>query len=137
MGLEALSRGAEKATFVDSSREAIQSIHANLKTLKMEEQAQVFSGDVFRILEFLMKRGSQFDIIYADPPYGTFSGKDPVVYSEKVIRKIDEGSVLKEGGMLFIEESAQAQVELSDLKFLKLLNSRRMGRSILQHYQKI
>ncbi|MBP9841426.1 MAG: 16S rRNA (guanine(966)-N(2))-methyltransferase RsmD [Simkaniaceae bacterium] len=66
MGLEALSRGALKATFVENHPEALKALYANIAALELQESSQVISQNAKKILP---KLGS-FDIIYVDPPYG-------------------------------------------------------------------
>jgi 16S rRNA (guanine(966)-N(2))-methyltransferase RsmD len=66
MGIEALSRGAERAVFVDSSKEAIGIVKDNLASTKLSENAVVLHADA---LAFLRESGQIFDIIFADPPY--------------------------------------------------------------------
>jgi 16S rRNA (guanine966-N2)-methyltransferase len=65
-GIEALSRGAESAVFVDRSRAAVRTIHDNLRRTHLEGRATVRNMDVLRFL-----RGSMgpFDLVLADPPY--------------------------------------------------------------------
>ena len=64
LGLEALSRGAERATFVDSDREACRTINANLDKLKLH--ATVLCQDALRALS---TDRSTYDLVLADPPY--------------------------------------------------------------------
>ncbi|HEY2218738.1 MAG TPA: 16S rRNA (guanine(966)-N(2))-methyltransferase RsmD [Gaiellaceae bacterium] len=64
LGLEALSRGAERATFVDSDRDACRTINANLDKLKLK--ATVLCQDALRALA--AERGA-YDLVLADPPY--------------------------------------------------------------------
>ena len=64
LGLEALSRGAERATFVDSDREACRTINANLDKLKLN--ATVLCQDALRALS---TDRSTYDLVLADPPY--------------------------------------------------------------------
>ena len=66
MGIEALSRGAECATFVDSSQESIKVIKENLAFTKLSDLATVEKRD-FRF--FLGSTAEQFDIAFLDPPY--------------------------------------------------------------------
>lgn len=138
MGLEALSRGAESATFIDSSKEAVKCILANVKTLQMDEQAIVICADVFKGMERLMKEGRQYDIIYADPPYGALTRKhdESMTYSEKIVKMVDTGTLLKPGAVLFVEEESQSIVDHTDLQTLELRSTRHMGRSTLQQYVK-
>jgi 16S rRNA (guanine966-N2)-methyltransferase len=134
VGLEALSRGAHSATFIDNSKEAIRCIQQNVAALGVENQSQVLYGHIFQMLAWLEQHQQQFDIIYADPPYHIASEKPTVPLSEKVIRFIDQSTLLAPGGTLFIEEALEFQPQLSDLSHLKLKNSRRMGRAALQQY---
>ena len=67
MGLEALSRGAFSATFVDKSKEAIKLIKENLEKTKLSNSATVFQGDY---LDFIRRNNDKpYDIIIIDPPY--------------------------------------------------------------------
>ena len=65
LGIEALSRGADSAVFVDSRREAVQLIRENLALCQLEDKAQVRQGDALAYL----KSGEKFDLIFLDPPY--------------------------------------------------------------------
>lgn len=68
IGIEALSRGAKEAVFVDNSRDAYNCITQNLKHTKMEAQATVYKQDVFVALTMLEYQ-KKFDVIFMDPPY--------------------------------------------------------------------
>ncbi len=72
LGLEALSRGANHALFVDSSREAISAVKHNVKNLKLQARVEIRSMDVFSIRPSLLENVS---IIFADPPYRKMFGK--------------------------------------------------------------
>lgn len=130
MGLEALSRGACQATFIDSSKEAIQCLKKNASLLKVEEQCHILQGQIVTLINWLAKQRESFDIIYADPPYKSFENEG---YSEKVIELIDQCHLLKEGGRLFIEEDKRYAPQ-PKLSHLILKDSRLMGPSVLQQY---
>ena len=68
MGIEALSRGAKTAYFVDNSRKSVETVKKNLKTVKLESDAKVFQMDFHSFLSMNSKR---FDIAFIDPPYKT------------------------------------------------------------------
>lgn len=68
MGIEALSRGAANASFVESQRKACDVIAANLAKTRLASRASVSCMDVFRFLA-RMRTGSPFDLVFADPPY--------------------------------------------------------------------
>lgn len=77
LGLEALSRGAAQATFVENSPAALQALEANIEALGMSEQATVVRGDA---ATWRNPRG--FDVAFIDPPY-TFQGW------EDLLRRLD------------------------------------------------
>ncbi len=66
LGIEALSRGAEGAVFVDLNPEAINVIKANLKSTGFDAQAKVLRSDCF---SFIASTQNTFDIVFLDPPY--------------------------------------------------------------------
>lgn len=66
MGIEALSRGAAAAVFVDSSSKSIKCINENLRATKLDRYAQVISRDSY---DYIKLTSSSFDIIILDPPY--------------------------------------------------------------------
>lgn len=68
LGLEALSRGAREATFVDLNPASVDAIKRNLAALGLQGRARVLRRDVVRFLAPL--RGRQFELAFADPPYG-------------------------------------------------------------------
>ena len=69
MGLELLSRGAEQATFVDSSKAAIRTVQRNIRMLKADAKTTVIAGDCLRMAASPSLKGSPFDIVFLDPPY--------------------------------------------------------------------
>ena len=68
IGLEALSRGAAKAVFVDASRDSIRVVEKNVKACGMTDQAQIVCAD---FAAFLRGNREKFDIAFLDPPYRT------------------------------------------------------------------
>jgi 16S rRNA (guanine(966)-N(2))-methyltransferase RsmD len=69
IGIEALSRGAKYAAFVDDSKAALECIRANLKATKLEEQAEVYAVHVLEAIRALEIKGKVFDVVFMDPPY--------------------------------------------------------------------
>lgn len=130
MGYEALSRGASQATFVDNSREAIRCLKENAAALKVQSQCQILPGHVMAILKGLESQKQQFNIIYADPPYNQTD-------AELLVRFIDETNLLLPTGAFFIEESLEGAPQLEDLKTLRLVSSRKFGKSVLLEYEKM
>ncbi len=68
MGIEALSRGAENAVFVDADKNAIKIVRENVEKTGMTDRAQIVQMDAFSFLRMNIKK---FDIVFLDPPYST------------------------------------------------------------------
>lgn len=105
IGIEALSRGASEAVFVEAAAECQQVIAANLQHTKLQERARVMKADVLSALDKLAAEGKSFDIIFMDPPYES----DLYV---PVLEKIIKDGLLKQEGYLIAERSAQIPLAL-------------------------
>ena len=132
VGLEALSRGAARTTFVDNDRHCFRCIEQNLEVFGLQERGKVFLGDVLRWLENRGKKEDEYDIIYADPPYG----EPHMSYGALVLEFLDKASILKKGGVLFIEEARSIKMSDEGVQTLELKSERRFGRSMLYQYEK-
>lgn len=93
LGIEALSRGAKSAVFVDAGEPACRLIRENLKRCRMEGQGRVVRSDY---LDYLDRAKEQFDIILLDPPYAE-------VFLENALNRITEIDILRSGGIIVTE----------------------------------
>ena len=93
LGIEALSRGAKTAVFVDAGEPACRLIRENLKRTKLEDQGRVVRSDY---LDYLRRCRDQFDIILLDPPYAE-------VFLENALKCITEIDILRQGGIIVAE----------------------------------
>jgi 16S rRNA (guanine966-N2)-methyltransferase len=87
VGLEALSRGAAHATFVERDARAVAALRANVAALGVQERASVRAGDVGRELARLAAAGARFDVVFLDPPYATDLAAD-------TLARLGEGTLL-------------------------------------------
>jgi len=92
LGIEALSRGAKSAVFVDESAAAVKIIRENLENTGLSALAKLVQGDAGAFLS----RCEKFDIVFLDPPYNTG-------LLEKCLRKTEEFDILSEGGIIVCE----------------------------------
>ncbi|MBH1939711.1 16S rRNA (guanine(966)-N(2))-methyltransferase RsmD [Mobilitalea sibirica] len=69
IGIEALSRGAKYAAFVEDKKAALDCIKNNLRTTKLETQGEVLAMDVIKAIRALEIKGKVFDVVFMDPPY--------------------------------------------------------------------
>ena len=93
LGIEALSRGAATAVFVDAGEPACRLIRENLKRTKLESDAKVIRADY---LDYLKRCREKFDIIFLDPPYAE-------VFLENALKSITEIDILQSGGIIVTE----------------------------------
>jgi 16S rRNA (guanine966-N2)-methyltransferase len=80
LGIEALSRGAERVTSVESARAACAALRRNLSDLDLVDAVRLLPYDVRRGLRILLREEARFDLILADPPYGwvPLPGTEPI-----------------------------------------------------------
>ncbi len=95
LGIEALSRGAECAVFVERRRDALQVIRENLEACGMTDKARVVNGDAMSYL----KSGEKFDLIFLDPPYA--SG-----LLEQALEEIVRFDICRRHGIIVAESAA-------------------------------
>jgi 16S rRNA (guanine966-N2)-methyltransferase len=69
LGIEALSRGADHATFVESSERVIRTLRDNIRVLGADERSTIIRADAVRFVDNIDTR--EYDIAFADPPYAT------------------------------------------------------------------
>jgi 16S rRNA (guanine966-N2)-methyltransferase len=119
LGLEALSRGARRCVFVDSDAEAARVIAANLAALDLTG-AVVEKRDALAVLREAGARGTKYDLVFCDPPYGDWASLEPRL-AELLPR------VLAEEGMLVVETGARTEPQLPLDSTFDLTTSRRYG----------
>lgn len=127
VGIEALSRGAESAIFIDDARQAILTIKANLSHTRLDDWGEVRRQDAFDYLSGLDT--GRFDVIYIAPPQ----------YKAlwiKVLRKVDEKAlqVLTEDGLVIVQIDPR---EFQEVKLARLVlgDQRKYGNTMLCFYE--
>ena len=119
LGIEALSRGAVHATFVDSAQAAIRSLWANLEALGAD--AEVRRADARRFLGAASAAGRYYDLVFLDPPYrlaGRVGGELAAVLP----------AVLAPGAAVVVESDRRAPLDLE----LPLIDERRYGDTLIR-----
>ncbi len=100
VGIEALSRGASQAWFVEKARKCVDLIKSNLQECHMEERGRVFPMDVRRAIPLFAKKGEKFHFVFLDPPYLKVD-----VLSQS-LQLIGETDILGEGGVCIVQHSS-------------------------------
>ncbi len=113
MGLEALSRGAEKVVFVEKNLKTARLLKQNVSFLT--KSVDIIIGDALKALEKL--NGRNFDIIFLDPPYA-------INIIPEVLQKIKTLNLLKPEGIIIIEHSSNIEYskEIKNLNFTLIKN---------------
>ena len=128
MGIEALSRGAEKVFFVEKNPAAQALIKRNLEKCKMTDQItrwQLMKLGALEALPVLQEQGSRFDFIYVDPPFADD------LYQPTLISLED---VLKKDGWVIVEHFHKTKLKESYGR-LNAFKDRRLGDSCLSFFQ--
>ena len=124
MGLEALSRGAARVTFVEADREACRAIDSNLEKLRLTG-ARVVQQDAGRALALEASSGRRYDLVLVDPPYAEL---------DRVLPTLDRylPGLLSPDGLVVVESSARTE---PDLPSLTMRTSRRYGSARLTLFE--
>jgi 16S rRNA (guanine966-N2)-methyltransferase len=122
LGIEALSRGAAEATFVDSAPVALRALRDNLTALEIgTDAAEVRRADARGFLRSARKAGREYDLVFLDPPYRRAAA---------LARELDRDlpAVLSPGARVAVETGRQAPLDLA----LPLLDERRYGDTLIR-----
>lgn len=100
LGIEALSRGAARATFVESARPAIVALRENLRSLGLDPRAAIVAQPVARALDAIA-RAAPFDLVFADPPYADAGS------AAELIARLVVALALAPGARVVLERSSR------------------------------
>ena len=119
LGIEALSRGAAQATFVDSSPAAVRAVRENLEALG--QSAEVRRADARAFLRSARKAKRQYDLVFLDPPYRRGAA---------LARELDRDlpAILAPGARVAAETGRRAPLDLA----LELIDERRYGDTLIR-----
>jgi 16S rRNA (guanine(966)-N(2))-methyltransferase RsmD len=123
LGIEALSRGAKKVTFVEKGRHALGLIQRNLAQFGLGERSEVLPTDANRAIGILNQRGKTFDLIFMDPPY-----EKGLI--EKTLTKLNSHQIYHRDSVLVIEHHRRELLP-PVLNRWNLIRQRRMGDTVI------
>ena len=108
MGIEAMSRGANRVIMVEKADKAVRVIKDNISSCQLQDvNHTVYAEDVFTVIEKLKMSQDRFDIIYLDPPYTV----DEIFHP--VMEALGQANLLKEDGLLVIR--TRKEKEMNDV----------------------
>jgi len=126
VGIEALSRGAERALFVDNNRLAIRTIHENLEHTRLAERAEVLRTDAFAYLQ--RPRPEAFEYLYVAPPQYKTMWKD-------ALRALDARPAHIQPDGIVIVQIDRSEREDVPLSVLRLYDERVYGNTVLWFFE--
>ena len=127
VGIEAISRGAEDAVFIESSRAACSVIEANLSTLRIDDGFRLIRRDATPALKELAQTSAQFDIVFLDPPYAS------ELY-DQVMNELSIGHLLEADSIVVVEHRSKHRLS-SAYSNLKTYRQLKQGESALSFYE--
>jgi 16S rRNA (guanine966-N2)-methyltransferase len=127
LGIEALSRGAARADFVEREAAARRVLEENLGSLGLVECSRVWALELPRGLERLRRELAQADLVLADPPYG---GR----LAREVLEGLGRQGTLKPGARVVIEHHAKDEVPESSGRLARV-RARRYGETMVSTYR--
>ena len=111
IGIEALSRSATKAVFIEQNQKAIECIQQNLKATRLEDKAVVIKSDILAGLKKLEGKEYCFDIIFMDPPYNQ-------EWERRVLEYLQSSSLLNDETLIIVEASLKTDISyIKDIGF--------------------
>ncbi|WP_442600990.1 16S rRNA (guanine(966)-N(2))-methyltransferase RsmD [Paenibacillus sp. KN14-4R] len=105
LGIEALSRGVDKAIFIDMDKKSVDTVVHNLDVTRLREQAEIYRNDANRAIKLLAKRGMKFDIVFLDPPYR-------LKIIEELMIALEEGQLLAEDAIIVVETDSEDELPM-------------------------
>lgn len=127
MGIEAVSRGADEAVFVDADPASIAIIRKNLTLCGIEDARVYCSGASVAVNRFAMKHEA-YDLIFIDPPYASTLAVD-------TLQAIDSSNILSDNGLCVVETSKRTPLDVR-LKGLLLADERHYGDTLVYIFKR-
>jgi 16S rRNA (guanine(966)-N(2))-methyltransferase RsmD len=127
VGLEALSRGAAHATFVERDARAVAALRANVEALGVGALARVRRGDVLRELPALYRDGERFDVVFLDPPY-------EAALVETTLQALGGGGLFLREGLAVVQHFTKRPPPAT-VGALAAFRTRRFGETTLTFYR--
>jgi len=126
LGIEALSRGAERAVFVERSRRVLDTLRGNVTTLGLDDRSRVLPADAASACRRLAAEGLRFELVLADPPYA--SGE-----AARALRALAECGLVAPGGTVVVESGRRHPVP--DVAGFARRDERRYGDTVLARFE--
>jgi 16S rRNA (guanine966-N2)-methyltransferase len=130
VGLEALSRGAAHATFIELSQPVAAVLRENLRTTGLAERAEVIRGDAFRFLDQAAAQGRRYDMVYIAPPQYHH-------LAAKALAQVERLPLTETGALAIVQIFPKERVDFDQMPLQKFrqVDERRYGSTLLLFYE--
>lgn len=129
VGIEALSRGAEEAVFVESDRAALGAIRENLDRLGLAARSRVVGEDVAKALRTFGRKGERFSVIFIDPPYESS-------LALATIENLSDGALVAPGGVVVVQHRTKTVLP-ERVGALSRFKAKRFGETTLTFFRRV
>ena len=130
LGIEALSRGAERAVFVDKSARCCSVIRDNLVNTGFTGSAEVYLMDFAEGIKFLAREGRKFDLVFLDPPY---NNKNII---QETLNLLEKNDIIETGGIIVVEHRKTGSLP-ERCGTLKVVDIRKYGDTMITIYNMV
>ncbi len=111
-GLEAISRGARRTVFVESSPAALRLLEANVTRLGFGSRALVLRGSALRVPDLLDPSGDRFAVVFLDPPFAVMEAPEKAAMVLSRVREILDGPALEPDGHVVLRHPDELDIEI-------------------------
>jgi len=129
LGIEALSRGAASAVFIDKDPQAIKALVRNISAFSLEEQCTIVRRDILRGLSFLKSTVQAFDLVFIDPPYGQG-------FVEPTLHILNRAECTAKEAYIVIEHSAHETLPQEVARLMRT-DQRRYRKTLVSFYRPV
>lgn len=128
LGLEALSRGAEQAFFVDNSQASMNLLKDNAVRARLADKAEYLRTDALTAVRRFAQDKLFFQLIFCDPPYNRG-------HVDTVLQEIDKAGIMDSDGVIVIEHSKHEQITAAALQKIEITRSEHFGETTISFLQ--
>ena len=123
LGIESISRGAERVVFIDTHKRAISVLHRNIDAFSLEKKTTVIQWNILKNLDCIQSIDHAVDLVFMDPPYNQH-------LIEPSLLNLHRSGCLASGARLIVEHSQFEAIPQSDLPF-ELMDRRQYGKTLV------
>jgi 16S rRNA (guanine966-N2)-methyltransferase len=127
LGIEALSRGAKRAVFVEESPRSLMALRKNIEGCQAKDQAQVLPREVTHGIKILEAQGESFQLIFLDPPYQKG-------LANKALKVLAGSSIVSPDTLIIVEHSSNE--ELLSIPRLQRVDARKYGNTLVSFWRR-